>query len=311
MWNLLEKYQPLFNADGGGGGDGGAGGGAAGGDGSGAVGDGGAGAAAAAAGAPSGAAADQLYRPEGMADQFLGKSNNETIDNLHKAVDGYRKRDSERAVPENVEAYAQFDMDKLGADVPDAVKAHLPDLAKDPAYKAAAEAFKAAGVPVPAMQAGLLAAFKAMSDAGILEAPIDDAKERAALLPESAKALPKAQQDAAIDARLQANEDFITLMMKPGADGKARLDKAVGENALLMLMDTAVGNQFLEFVQGLATGAGIAQPNAGTGGAPAGSTEREQLRQALAAPEMNPQHPQFDRGKYDELDARYKRVIGN
>ena len=59
------------------------------------------------------------------------------------------------------------------------------------------------------------------------------------------------------------------------------------------------------------TGAGIAQPMAGNGGAPAGNTERDQLREALAAPEMNPQHPKFDKAKYDELDARYQRVIGN
>jgi hypothetical protein len=66
--------------------------------------------------------------------------------------------------------------------------------------------------------------FAEAHKAGILE-PLVDPAERAALLPESAKNLPKDKQDAAIEARLKENEDFVKLLMKPGADGKPLLDE--------------------------------------------------------------------------------------
>ncbi|PZQ48889.1 MAG: hypothetical protein DI551_00735 [Micavibrio aeruginosavorus] len=46
------------------------------------------------------------YRPEGMPDHYAGKTDNETIDNLYKAVDGYRKQQSkDRGIPENINDY--------------------------------------------------------------------------------------------------------------------------------------------------------------------------------------------------------------
>jgi len=58
------------------------------------------------------------------------------------------------------------------------------------------------------------------------------------------------------------------------------------------------------------TGADRAQPFNGAGDNPAASSERDALRAELAKPEMNPQHPKFDRAKHDELDARYKKLLG-
>lgn len=302
MKTLLERYAFVRDADGGSGGIG------AGGDaGAGDPGAGGAspGAGAAADAGGSGAAA-AAYRPEGLADQLYGKSDKETIDNLNKAVNGYRQRDSERVVPENADAYAQFDTAKL----PDFMKQHVEHFAKDPAFKAASEAFLQAGVPVNAMHAGMTAAYQALNDAGMLEAPVNVAAERAKLLPESHRNASKAEQDAAIDARMQANEDFINLLSKPGADGKSRLSKEAGENALLMLMDTAAGNEFLELVRHSMTGGDRAQPLTGGSGS-ASQNAREALRARMAAPEMNPGHPKFNRAAYDELMADYAKHIGN
>ncbi len=304
MKTLLDRYLFVRNADGGGsGGAGGDAGAAAPGGGAGAAAPG----AAADAGGSGSAAAPTPYRPQGMADQYYGKSDQETIDHLYKAVAGYRQRDAERVVPDNVDAYSKFEADK----VPDFMRSHVEHFANDPAFKAAAEVFMKAGVPVTAMHAGMTAAYQALQDAGLLESPVDIAAERGKLLPETHRSASKAEQDAAIEARLTENENYIKLLMKPGADGKSVLSKDAGENALLMLMDTAAGNEFIEFVRHATTGGDRAQPHGGgNGGAGNGNDARQQLLAELARPEMDPQHPKFDRKAWDALDDKLKRQHG-
>lgn len=304
MKRLLERYLPVRNADNGGGtggggapaapaagaGDppsaGGAGGGAAA-----ATGDGSAAAAAAAPGGP--------YRPQGLPDTMFGKDDRETIDKMHTALTGYRQRDA--AVPDKVEAYNTFEVDKA----PEAIRPFLSQLSTDPVFAAASKVAMEERLPVATMHKLTTAIYQAGHEAGILEAPLDVKAERTALLPDNAKALSTADQDKAINARMQANEDFVNLMVT-----NQKIDKGVAEHALLMLMDTAKGNQFLEAMQALATGQDRAQPFNGNGGAGNGQNEREQLRAELAKPEVDPQHPKFDRAKHDELDARYKKLFG-
>ncbi|MDP2207053.1 MAG: hypothetical protein Q8K65_12195, partial [Alphaproteobacteria bacterium] len=49
--------------------------------------------------------APQAYRPEGLPDHFAGKDDRETIDKLHKAVDGFRKEQGKKGVPETPDGY--------------------------------------------------------------------------------------------------------------------------------------------------------------------------------------------------------------
>lgn len=303
MRNLLERYMPLRDAAG----EGGGGGAAAGGQGANAGAAAGAAAAAGDGSNGAAAAAGQPYRPQGLPDTMFGKDDRETMDKMATALSGYRTRDAERAVPDTVDAYGQFD----ATNAPDFLKAHLPGLAKDPGFAAAAQVAKEHGVPVKTMHAMTTALYQAAHEAGILEAPVDPAAERAALLPQTHKNSSKADQDAAIEARLQANEDFIKLLMKPGADGKSQLDPKVGENALLMLMDTAAGNQFIEFMRGMATGEGRAQPltqgNNGNGGRDA----RGELRARMADLESKRGTAAFNQSEYDQLMGDYQRLVGN
>lgn len=301
MKNLLERYLPLRSPEGGGGG-GGDGGGAA--PGGGAADPGGAAAPGGAAGGEGGSggpAASQPYRPDGLPDTMYGKDDRETIDKVHKALQGYRERDAARVVPDKPDAYRAFDM----ATVPDALKPHLEGLAQDPLFDAVSKVAMEEKIPVATMQKLTTALYAQAAEAGILEAVVDPVAERTALLPENAKALPKDQQDAAIDARLQANEDFVNLMVTNG------LDKDVAEHGLLMLMDTAKGNQLIEFFANKVTGGDRAQPMSGHGNHAGGNDARAALRAQMGAPEMNPQHPAFDRAKYDALDAEYKKLIGD
>lgn len=312
MRTLLERYLPLREGEGGG---------AGGGAGAGQqqqqeAGAGGAGAAAAdAGGSGAAAAATNLYRPDGLAEQFHGEKDSDTIDKLHTAVKGYRDRDAQRGVPDKVEAYAAIDADKLIGDMKlDAgVKPHLVGLNNDPIMAEVGAWALEQGIPTSHVQGIVGVAYQAAQKAGILDAFVDPAQEREALLPEAAKSLGKADQDKAINTRLQENEDFIKLLSAPGADGKPRegaLPAEVAEHALLMLMDTAKGNQFVEWMRGQMTGGDKAQPFGGQGKNVGGEAKRDQLRAKLSAPEMHPQHPKFNREAHDALDNEYKALIG-
>ncbi|WP_189343660.1 MULTISPECIES: hypothetical protein [unclassified Mesorhizobium] len=318
MKSLLEKYLPLRNTDGGGAGGAGAGAGGTGGGAGGADAGAAAGAdkdgsnAAAAAAAPAAAAAAGPYRPQGMPDTMFGKDDRETIDKMHTALNGYRTRDAERQVPDKVDAYNAFD----AAQAPEAIRAYLPEAAKSPAFAAAAKVAMEHGVPVKTMHAITTAAYAGLQEAGLLEPLVNIEAERTALLPDSAKNLPKADQDKAIDARMQANEDYINLLTKPPVDaagkpipgGKPLLDAKVGEHALLMLMDTAQGNQFLEAIRGQMTGEGRAQPFGGSGSNPAAQTARDALKARSALPENTVGNAKFDRASWDQLMADYQKL---
>ncbi|RWI96088.1 MAG: hypothetical protein EOR21_08655 [Mesorhizobium sp.] len=229
---------------------------------------------------------------------MFGKDDRETIDKMHNALNGYRQRDS--AVPSDPGAYNQFQIDQA----PETIRPHLQALAQDPLFGAVAKVAMEEKIPVATMHKLTTALYSQAAEAGILEALVDPVAERTALLPDAAKSLPKAQQDAAINARLQANEDFVKLMVQNG------LPQEVADHGLLMLMDTAKGNQLLEFFASKVTGGDRAQPFAGGGANAGGKNEREQLRAELAKPEMHPQHPKFDKAAWEALDQKYKQIVG-
>lgn len=322
MNNLLEKYlRAPMEGEGAAGAGGAAAGGAAAGGGAtdpGAAAEAAAGKSAeggAAGGAAGGAggspppAATQPYRPDGLADTMFGKDDRETIDKMKTALDGYRQRDS--SVPANIDGYA-IDAKKLVTDLKlDAgVEPFLAQLGKDPLYKAVSDVALAEKVPAGTMQKIVGALYSEAMKAGILEPLVDTAAERAALLPEGAKTLAADKQQAAIDARMQANEDFIKNEMKPGADGKPRLDPKVGEHALLMLMDTAAGNQFIEWMRHQMTGGDRANPIGGSGGGQNGGADaRAELAKRAALPQNMVGNRAFDQKSWEQLQEDYKKLI--
>lgn len=317
MKNLLEKYLcPARENEGGGAGGSGAaaaggagegnGGGAAGGDGSAgsaAGGDGGAGSAGAAdagkAGPDAGSAA-QPYRPEGLPETMFGKDDRETMDKMANAIKGYRGREAQ--VGKDPDAYKAFDFDKMDA----ALKPHMQGLADDPIMDAVAKYAHENKMPVPLAQGLIATAYGEAIKAGVLEGFVDVKAERAALLPETAKSLPADQQDAAIDARLQANEDWVKLQVQHG------LPQEVATHMLNMLMDTAKGNQALEFFRSKMTGEGSAQPNAGGSGpgGGGGALTAAKLQERAALPQNTAGHPLFDRASYDALQEDYRKLHG-
>lgn len=255
---------------------------------------------AAEAGGQPPAPAGDVYRPEGLPDTMFGTNDRETIDKIANALKGYRERDANRQVPDKPDAYKVFDLDQM----PETVRGQIGELAYDPLFDTVAQTALAEGVPVATLHKLTASLYEAAATAGMFEDYLDVEKERAALLPETAKDLPKAQQDAAIDARMQANEDFVNLMI---ANGK--LPEATGKHALLMLADTANGNEFVEWVRNMvdAGPAPLMQGDPGSGG----KDTREALKAELAKPEMQPGHHLYDQKARMALQERYQKTIGD
>ncbi len=247
----------------------------------------------------------QPYRPEGLPETIFGKNDRETMDKMAEALKGYRTRESQ--VGKDADAYKAFDFDALKID--DALKPHMEALANDPIMDAAAAYAHANKIPVPQMQGLVATVYGEAMKAGVFEGFVDVKAERAALLPESAKTLPADQQEAAIESRLQANEDWIKLQVQ-SEDNPNGMPQEVADHLLLMTMDTAKGNQALEWFKGRLTGAGSDQPNNGGQGPGAGAAlTKEKLQERSALPQNNP-GPQFNQASYDALQADYKKLHG-
>lgn len=265
-------------------------------------------AAAAAASASPDAAAAAPYWPEGLDASFKGADEKTTLDNFAKTfgeqsaqLKGYRDRDAKNVVPKTVEEYTNFDAVK-DFKIDDANKPHFENLKTDPAFKAIALEAHKNGIGQAAMMGMYQAGLNAMQEAGLLTPPLDVNAERVALLPEAAKGLPKDQQDAAIQKRLNENYGFLDLMQETRG-----LPKDVAQHLEISLGDTALGHQGLEWIRGQLQGAGASGPGAHGGPGGGGAVTAESLRAERAA--IKPNDPQR-REKEAALDEKYKQHYG-
>lgn len=245
--------------------------------------------------------ADGLYKPEGLPDTMLGKSDKETIDNIAKALKGYRDKDGARVVPEDPAGYADFSK----AEISDDLKPYVETLADDPVYKELSAWAKAEGKDVGEFQQVVLKAYEAAAKANLLSPLVDPAAEEAALVPDDLKSASAEQKAEAAKKRVDAAEDFVKLQITNN-----KLPKEVGEHAMLSLLDTADGVKFLEHYMQLAGGGGAQPGGHGSGAGASPDARREQLRAELKKPEMQASHPKFDKVKYEALQSEYKKLLG-
>lgn len=259
------------------------------------------------AGAPPAGAGDppagDFYKPEGLPDHLLGKDQNETMDKLANALKGYRERDTNNGVPETPEAYADFK-----GEISETVKPHLETLTKDPLFSRVSDKALEMKLSVPQYQALVQEFMSVSAEMGLLEPVVDEKAERAALVPEAAKHLTPAEQQQAVEKRMNDNYAFLDAMVARGAEGGG-LSKDDAEFAKAMLGDSAKGHRFFEWLRN-STGGG-----AGTGGprmegpAPGGNDPRKELARRAALPENTWGNPKFDQKSYEALQADYARLI--
>ena len=258
----------------------------------------GGGAAAADPAAAAADAADGPYRPEGLADSYHGKDDRETIDKLFKAVDGYRKRDSDKGVPDDIAAYREF------GEVDEKVKPYFDTLEGDGLFDDVASKAKELGISKAQLHGLLETYMGGAAEMGLLEPALDVAAERQALLPENAASMPQQAQDAAVERRINEAHGWVDSMVARG------LDKESAEHMTMMLGDTAKGIKAIEFFKGQIGGAGQAQPTNGDGNqGGSGGDARTDLARRSALPENTPGNAKFDRKSYDQLNADYQKTL--
>lgn len=248
------------------------------------------------------AAPEGPYRPEGLPETIFGKDDRETIDKLAAALNGYRQKDSKRDVPKDVKEYATFE------NIDEKLKPFVEGFKDDPVFAKISETALASEVPKGALQNMVTALLKGYQEAGILEEPIDPKVERAALLPDAAKTLPQAEQDKAIDKRMNDNFAYLRSLENRGGADKG-LGKKEAEYLITMLGDSAYGHRAIEFFRSQIERADEARP-AGGGAGNSAQNERAALKAELAKPENQAGHPKFNQESYDALLARYKKVVG-
>ncbi|MQB09673.1 hypothetical protein DXT96_07370 [Agrobacterium sp. ICMP 6402] len=257
-------------------------------------------AAAPPAGASSPPAGD-IYKPEGIADHLVGKSNNETIDNMKKALDGYRDRDASNKVGGTPEAYAEF-----SGDIPDAIRPHLETLKGDPITARMQQYAFDHKVPLPVYQGMVQQFLSVSSEMGLMEPIVDEKAERAALVPDVAKHLPEGEQRVAVEKRMNENYAFLDSVAAKGAENGG-LAKDDIEFAKAMLGDSAKGHRMFEWIRGVAGGGQGNGPAMQFGGG-GGSDIKADIARRQGLPENTWGSPQFNQQSYEQLQADLKRA---
>lgn len=251
------------------------------------------------AGAGDPPAGGEFYRPQGLAEHLLGTDQNETMDKMAKALEGYRARDAQNGVPEKPEAYGEF-----AGEIPETIKPHLDTLKGDPLFGRVASKALEMKVPVAAYQALTQEFLSVAHEMGIMEPIVDEKAEREALTPDTARHLPEPEQQRAREQRMTDNYAFVDGMIAKG------LAKEDAEFAKAMLGDSAKGHRFFEAMRKLAGGGDGGGPALGHH-QPAGADPKADLVARGALPQNTVGHKDFDRKSYDQLQADYKRVYGS
>lgn len=253
-------------------------------------------------GAPPAPAAD--YWPDGLDPGLKGADSKATLDNMARLANdlkGYRDRDAKRGVPEKPEGYADFsDLKDFKVDAE--LEPHFKALGTDPVFKGVLGTLHKHGLGKMAVAEIYRDLLVASKTAGMLEPALDVEAELAALVPDQAKSLPKPDQDAAVQKRLNENYAFLDLAVQ-----NMGLPKEVAKHAELALGDAARGHQFMEWVRGLVQ-AGQSQ-GPGAHGNPAGADTADSLRAEMAQLEKQKHAPDYAE-KLKALQDRYKRFYG-
>ena len=240
-----------------------------------------------------GGAASAPYRPEGLPDHLFAQNDKGTIDNLWKAAQGYRQRDSERgAIPEKPDGYAYQPSEKLTP--------YAKAFEGDGFFKAIKEDALAAGLGDKQFGGFINRVLERMIDGQMLEPPYDEAAERAAMLPAAMQNLPPEQQKTEIDKITRDNIAFVEAMKARGLNADA------ATSFISELGDRGHFNVVLSFLRGQ-IGAGV-QP--GGGGQPGGQLTQSQLADRQADPRNKPGNQKYDRAFHEETIRLYQQNIG-
>jgi len=277
MRNLLLRYRPVFNADGGGGGNG---------DGN--NGDGG------------------WSAPQGLPSEFAGSNADETLGklltgytDLNTRFGGMRDKLSKMsAAPEKPDMYSFEPGDNL--------KPFFGDIAQDPAFASARNAAHKHGLSQEQFAGFISDVYSPLVEQGVLAAPFDPASELKTF--QSATGLDqRATQEA-----LVASEAFAKGLINQLKDVPETLKNDVSA-MLLGMTDTAAGNVLLRALSGRLSENGIRVEGQGGG---EGALTADDLKKLDSDPRIDPRNrdhedpkKRFDEGLRKRYDEAYNRLF--
>lgn len=239
--------------------------------------------------APEPASAPSAYRPEGLPDHFYGKSDKDTIDNLYKAVDGFRRSQSERGeVPKDASGYV--------FEPADPVKPYAEALANDPFFEKVKASALAHQIPAKQFNGFLNAIMSEMIAGEMVGEPFSADKERAALAPDIADPAERAKK---ADAIVRENIALVDSWKAQGLpEGSAQW--------LASQLDRAAANQTLAWIQ---SRLGETPPALG-GAAATGASTKAQLDAMMADPRGKVGSPSYDPAFVRQRDEAFRANYG-
>jgi hypothetical protein len=216
---------------------------------------------AAGADAAAAASAGAAYRPAGLPDHLYGAKNEETIDKLFTAVDGFRKIEGDRgAVPKDPAGYGFQPSDKL--------KPFAQNFDKDPLFGKTREIALGAGITDKQFQNFVAPLLEHMIDGGMVDKPVDANAQLLTLAPAGTYANDKEKGTAAAK---RVNDNIAW------ADG-AKAQKTFGDQSDAIADFLAAGaasdpraHHLVEWLKAQSEGGGP-NLNPGGGGAAGGFT---------------------------------------
>ena len=232
---------------------------------------------AAAAPSPPAAGAPAAYRPNGMPDHYAGKSDNETIDKMWNALDGFiRTKDSRGPAVEAADKYA--------FSPPDALKDRVGDLSKDPYFAAMRDAAYATKMTQPEFQS-------------FMGTVLDKVAAMAETLPP-----PDFESNAQV---VQGNRDWAKNMQ---SQGRLTADEVAELDALAL---SKAGSSLIAKLQAQMSPGYVAQPSPAPGhGGQYGDAPQtiEQANKLVADPRFATDSAKYDAGFRKWADGEIMRL---
>lgn len=230
------------------------------------------------------------HLPQEFLKPFLGKSNEETIDQMAKALKGFREAQSKQEpVPEKPDGYKP--------EWADNVKGLVADLGDDALFKEAIAAAHAAGLTNTQFNKLFNGLFGAMMTMDIIEKPVNVEEEKMKLAPPEARDLPAKERDAAIQRRVETNMAYVETLAGDG------LDKEAAEALKIELAAFPALNALVELMRQPGT-----QPATG-GRQPQGVTQ-DVIDQRMQDPRSRWGDPKYDPSFVQETDKMMRQLYG-
>lgn len=232
------------------------------------------------------------YRPDGLPDHFLGANDRETVDKLHKAVEGFRKSMGDKGeVPKDAGAYA--------FEPSDTVKPYTEGLEGDAFFQAVKGEAHKVGLGSKQFNLFMNGIMSQMIEGGLVGEPFSADKEMQALLPDVAD--PKERATKA-DALVRDNLALIEAW-------KGRGENALPDSVHTFLqsnMDRAAANQLVAWVA-----AQMGETRPALGGAPSGGVTEAQVNARVADPRNRPDGPKYDPAFARETNRLFQALYPN